>query len=67
MSKQKIQPCPFCGNNDREWLGVLIDEEGEHRVKCGACHAGGPIMRFATTAITAWNERKAPKAEVASE
>lgn len=59
--KHNFKPCPFCGNSDRDWVRVLIDEEGEKSVRCCKCNATGPIHKFKTLAVRAWNSRKQPK------
>ena len=56
--KHKLKPCPFCGNCDANWMRLLIDEDGEYRVRCAKCNADGPIQKFKTLAIRAWNGRK---------
>ena len=59
--KHNFKPCPFCGNSDSDWMRVLIDNEKEYRVRCGKCNADGPIQKFKTLAVRAWNSRKHPK------
>ena len=56
-----FKPCPFCGNSDRAWMLVLIDEEGEKSVRCCKCNASGPTRKFKTLAVRAWNSWEQPK------
>ncbi len=63
MANYKFLPCPFCGNGDRQWMRILIDEESEYRVRCAKCNADGPIHKFKTLAVRAWNQRKPTEAQ----
>ena len=59
--KHSFSPCPFCGNSDKDWMRVSVDEEREYRVCCAKCSASGPIKKFKAQAVRAWNGWKQRK------
>jgi Lar family restriction alleviation protein len=58
VNEPKYQPCPFCGNKDQQWIGLVKCEENEHSVRCGKCSATGPLNRYKSAALAAWNYKK---------
>lgn len=52
--KYIIQPCPFC---EGEMTELITDENDNHAVYCGDCHATGPTAGSKEAAVNAWNER----------
>lgn len=52
------KPCPFCGNHDQDWIEIIMCEEGDYSVRCKKCNADGPLRRYKSLAIKAWNTRK---------
>jgi Lar family restriction alleviation protein len=63
MANHNLLPCPFCGNHDQQWMRILINDENEKFVRCCKCNADGPIHKFKTLAVRAWNQRKATKVQ----
>lgn len=61
MSEQKINPCPFCGSTNceyvPEWARCSADPD-QGSVWCGDCGAEGPREEMEGKAITAWNTIK---------
>ena len=57
MTTKKCDPCPFCGNVDKQWIRLVLCEDGEFSVMCGKCGAYGPLKPQKTKAIEAWNCR----------
>lgn len=53
MSKTKLRPCPWCGED----TDLTIMSLSGVRVTCDCCAAEGPVMKSATAAKKAWNER----------
>ena len=53
MSKTKLRPCPWCGND----ADLTIMSLSGVRVTCDCCAAEGPVRKSATAAKKAWNER----------
>jgi Lar family restriction alleviation protein len=51
--REKLRPCPFCGNDDQELLAYI----GLDRVTCGKCGSSGPPKNTDTEKIAAWNKR----------
>jgi hypothetical protein len=40
-----------------------VNDENEKSVRCCKCNADGPIHKFKTLAVRAWNQRKATKVQ----
>ena len=53
MSKNELEPCPFCGC---ESIYVDVDLEGYY-LECNACLARGPSEETQQEAEWAWNRR----------
>lgn len=62
MTKKKLSPCPFCGQNDE--LPVWDEDLPQHIRKhafiviCGNCGMRGPWGYTEKEAKQLWNERK---------
>jgi Lar family restriction alleviation protein len=51
--KEKLKPCPFCGNDD-----CVVDTTGfSYYVTCLKCEAHGPLEGTKEEAMGAWNKR----------
>lgn len=55
MSEIKLKPCPFCGSEEIEIIGVGRD--WEYTVKCNSCNAGTDYFINKKEAKEAWNRR----------
>lgn len=53
MSKNELEPCPFCGC---ESIYVDVDSEGYY-LECNICLAQGPRKETQLEAERAWNGR----------
>lgn len=54
---EEIKPCPFCGNDDPYWDGMIIDEVEEHFLMCADCGCQGPNHPEHLEAAMLWNSR----------
>lgn len=52
-----LKPCPFCGNDDPDELGLHMVS-----VMCWKCSAEGPMANSGKQSIAAWNKRVLPAA-----
>jgi Lar family restriction alleviation protein len=62
MTKPKLKPCPFCGENEYEEssLGLWImypKYPSPYRIHC-RCGVDGPCAATEAGAIRLWNRRK---------
>ena len=53
MSKTKLRPCPWCGED----TDLTVMSLSGVRVTCDCCAAEGPVRKSVTAAKKAWNER----------
>jgi Lar family restriction alleviation protein len=59
MGNIKFRECPFCGNEDENYMDVSKDDGMDYRFYswCDACDCQGPKADTAKEAIKKWNER----------
>ncbi len=53
----KIDPCPFCGNEELYCTQHRFRDNGLVYVKCESCGAEGPPEEWEDDAINKWNTR----------
>jgi len=69
MTKDELQPCPFCGRGN--WphhrrlvhpvQGKTVDDAWSIRIKCHGCGSLGPVAVNETEAMAFWNQRLSPR------
>lgn len=55
MSKEKLKPCPFCGEKRNLYPESYVT--GKWQVECLICRASGGNCVKEANAIKAWNRR----------
>jgi Lar family restriction alleviation protein len=60
MRDNELKPCPFCKNDNSDFMSIPFDSRYGDKVKyvaCKLCHAQGPWTVTEEKAIAAWNRR----------
>lgn len=54
--KYGLEPCPFCGSDDTETIGVF-DVANGYRIRCRNCGSMTGVADGEDAAVEFWNER----------
>lgn len=57
---EELKPCPFCGNDDKNFFDLSKTPALYSHVYCLKCMAKGPVHMSREKATEAWNARKTP-------